>query len=78
MPEDYSLVGFDDAQALPDRQGENMLTTVRVPLAAIGNRAAQLVIDRITGVIEEDCTMVLPVELVVRKSTGRPNFSQRG
>lgn len=70
IPEDLSVVGFSD-----DDFAEEMmppLTTVHQPAYEIGKRAAEIVLARSGGKIKgkgrhED----LPVELVVRKSTGQ-------
>lgn len=70
VPEDYSLIGYDDTDPLPAASGENLLTTVRLPLRQIGRTATRLVIKRLTGVVKSDQTVILPVEFVVRGSTG--------
>jgi len=76
IPDEMSLVGFDDTRAILDAQGKNMLTTIAVPLETIGRRAAQRVIELIqhpeqeaTGVDER---IVLPTRLIVRGSTAGP------
>ncbi|MBV7697935.1 LacI family DNA-binding transcriptional regulator [Streptomyces sp. TRM70350] len=67
VPDDVSVVGYDDipeaAHLLPP------LTTVRTDFAEIGSRALRLLLDRIDGV-EPGVEPVVPVELVVRRSTG--------
>jgi LacI family transcriptional regulator len=76
MPEDLSVVGFDDifmsAYAVPP------LTTVRQPAAQIGKRAAELLLERIDRKAAEDdddddkpVHERVPCELVIRKSTAR-------
>lgn len=40
VPDDMSIVGFDDTFPLLDARGMNILTTVRVPLQDIGQQAA--------------------------------------
>jgi LacI family transcriptional regulator len=69
VPADCSLVGCDDlsfaAFLVP------ALTTVRVPFAQTGELAATLLLRRIAGdPIDE--RNILPVELIVRHSTGPP------
>jgi DNA-binding LacI/PurR family transcriptional regulator len=73
IPEDISVVGFDDVAlasfSIPT------LTTVRQPLLKMGRIAAQTIIDRI-----EERTTFLPEiavepELVVRNSTAPPRLS---
>ncbi|GAB3903478.1 hypothetical protein GCM10027612_70020 [Microbispora bryophytorum subsp. camponoti] len=67
VPEDVSVVGFDDvpeaAYFWPP------LTTVRQNFGEVGRQAFQLLLDRIAGVEGEARRMVEP-ELVVRESTG--------
>ena len=68
VPEDISVVGFDDireaAYHLPS------LTTVRQPLHKIGALAAQTLIDRIEGKDGHQSEILVDPELVVRESTG--------
>jgi Transcriptional regulators len=68
VPEDVSVIGFDDMQW--SRWPLISLTTVRQPLNLLGERAVDLLIKRITTPDGEPTTEVLPVELVVRRSTG--------
>jgi LacI family transcriptional regulator len=69
LPAECSVVGCDDlsfaAYLVPP------LTTVRIPFQETGERAANLLLDRIGGkpIPARD---LLPVELVVRDSTGPP------
>ena len=69
VPEDISLVGFDDTDPLPNARGENILTTVALPLEEIGREAARLLIARVSGRLTTDRVVTLPVSLVVRGST---------
>jgi LacI family transcriptional regulator len=68
VPEDISVVGFDDireaAYHLPS------LTTVRQPLRKIGALAAETLIDRIEGRNGHGAGILVEPELVVRESTG--------
>ncbi|MDQ0598190.1 DNA-binding LacI/PurR family transcriptional regulator [Streptomyces canus] len=70
VPEDVSVVGYDDipeaAHLLPP------LTTVRTDFAAIGRRSLRLLLDRIDGRTEERVEPLIPVEVIVRRSCGRP------
>jgi LacI family transcriptional regulator len=72
IPEDISIVGYDDSEALLDRKLNNILTTIRLPLEDIGREAARLLLGRITGDIKEDRTVLLPVSLIQRGSTAPP------
>ena len=75
VPEDISVVGFDDIREaafhLPS------LTTVRQPLHKIGALAAQTLIDRIEG-IDGQAEILVDPELVIRESTGHAPPSSRG
>jgi LacI family transcriptional regulator len=68
VPEDISVVGFDDipgaAYATPG------LTTVRQPLVKMGQIAAQTVVDQIEGRGEYVSEIAIEPEFVVRESTG--------
>jgi LacI family repressor for deo operon, udp, cdd, tsx, nupC, and nupG len=77
VPGDVSVVGFDDidiaAHFIPP------LTTVRQPRAIIGEMAAAMLLQLMRAqAMPEDAAgirgtgMVLPLELVVRRSTARP------
>jgi LacI family transcriptional regulator len=63
VPQDVSLVGFDDMPFMGDLSPS--LTTVRVPYRELGRRAGRLIVDGGNASIE-----TLKVELVVRESTG--------
>lgn len=69
VPGDIALMGFDGAEA--GEYLEPPLTTMTLPMRAIGEQAARLLLDRIDG----DKTtpprhVLLPAELVVRASCG--------
>jgi DNA-binding LacI/PurR family transcriptional regulator len=72
VPQDVSLIGFDDTEPLLDDARQNMLTTVHLPLVDVGREGAKLLLGRIRGEIAEDTSITLPVELIVRGSTGPP------
>jgi LacI family repressor for deo operon, udp, cdd, tsx, nupC, and nupG len=67
VPEDVSVVGFDDtifaAVCNPP------LTTIRQPQRQIGVEVMKLMIKRLEGRLAPDATVVVPTELVVRAST---------
>jgi DNA-binding LacI/PurR family transcriptional regulator len=69
VPEDISVMGFDDIPAA----GFNTpgLTTVRQPLERMGQIAAKTLIDRIEGTAEYVAEIAIEPELVVRASTNR-------
>lgn len=73
VPEDLSVVGFDDTLA---RHLSPALTTVQMPMFEMGRRAALMSIDAGHGGAVERCTATL----VVRGSSGpvRPAATRRG
>jgi len=80
VPDDISVAGFDDTLAA--RTTVPQLTTVRQPLRAMGNRAVEVLIDRIErqnngdGLLTEK-SIVFPVDLVPRASVGAPPAIKR-
>jgi DNA-binding LacI/PurR family transcriptional regulator len=68
VPQDISVVGFDD---IPGAAFTNpALTTVRQPLLRMGQIAAQTLVDRIEGRGECVPEIAIEPEFVVRESTG--------
>jgi DNA-binding LacI/PurR family transcriptional regulator len=65
VPEDISVVGFDDAAGAEDLG----LTTIRQPLRKIGMRAAQLLVEHLRNPQSEPATEVVEAELISRSST---------
>jgi len=68
VPDELALASFDDdppAALLPVP-----LTAVRQPREQLGRLAARLVVERIDGRRTETARIVLPTELVVRRSSG--------
>jgi LacI family transcriptional regulator/LacI family repressor for deo operon, udp, cdd, tsx, nupC, and nupG len=79
VPDDISLVGFDDTSLAG--MVTPRLTTVRLPMAATGQAAVALLLDLLNGRgPASPSPVVLPGELVIRASTGphRPHDAQRG
>ncbi|MEI6519273.1 MAG: LacI family DNA-binding transcriptional regulator [bacterium] len=70
IPDDISLVGFDDHHSILDKDNYNILTTVNVPYREVGREAAKLLIAQIKEEEDEPQEIILPVKLTVRKSTG--------
>jgi len=69
VPGDVSVVGFDDI--LSAAYYTPSLTTVRQPLAEMGKRGAQVLLERIANREKEyPSEIVMAPELVVRESTG--------
>jgi len=68
VPEDVSVVGFDD---IPGAAYANPgLTTVQQPLIRMGQIAAQTIVDQIEGRAEYVPEIAIEPEFVVRASTG--------
>lgn len=68
LPEDVAVIGVDDVQAASLRQVA--LTTVRQPVAEMGRRAVQLLLERISGQEDEPIEIVLRPRLIVRRTSG--------
>ncbi len=70
VPEDISVVGFDDLQAAAYHNPS--LTTIRQPLRQMGAEAARILLERIRGKEAfPEALSILP-ELVIRESTCPP------
>jgi DNA-binding LacI/PurR family transcriptional regulator len=70
VPQDMSLISYDDTEVIMDEHGHNILTTSRLPLFEIGRQGTLLLIQRILGEEPADRNIELPTELIVRASTG--------
>lgn len=71
VPEDVSLVGFDDSPAA--HYGFPGLTTVRQHVLSLGETATNALLDALERREQPAADqVVLPVDLIVRQSTGRP------
>jgi LacI family transcriptional regulator len=72
VPEDVALVCFDDFP--PELTVEPFFTTAAQPAYEMGARATRLLLERLAGTAPpESQEIVLPVEIVVRRSSGK-NF----
>ncbi len=69
VPEDISLVGFDDTDPLPNASGVNQLTSVRLPLEDMGRASARHIIRQVLNGTNEVEHEVLPAELAIRRTT---------
>lgn len=69
VPEDVSVVGFDDVPAAAFNHPS--LTTVRQPLQRMGQIAVEVLIARIEDQGEAQQEVAVQPEIVVRESTGR-------
>jgi DNA-binding LacI/PurR family transcriptional regulator len=68
VPRDMSVMGFDDTYLAAEAQ----LTTMRQPLRDIGARAARMLVDILTGDINEPRRELFEAELIVRATTMPP------
>jgi LacI family transcriptional regulator, galactose operon repressor len=75
VPEDLSVVGFDDLPVA--RWASPPLTTVRQPLAEMGRTAAQMLGELVNGASLRSTRIELSTELIVRESTAAPHPSGR-
>jgi DNA-binding LacI/PurR family transcriptional regulator len=69
VPQDVSVMGFDDIPGAAFNTPT--LTTVRQPLARMGQVAAQTLLERIAGREDYPPEIAIEPELVVRESTGK-------
>ena len=67
VPRDLSVVGFDDSPLIAFT--DPPLTTLRQPVAAMGNAAVRALVDEINGHAAPRSEYIFPAELVVRGST---------
>lgn len=67
VPEDISIIGFDDI--LVGKYLEPQLTTVHLPAVEIGWRAGDMALKAIRGEALDAVSVRLPTHLVVRRST---------
>ncbi|MFP5230450.1 MAG: LacI family DNA-binding transcriptional regulator [Acidobacteriota bacterium] len=71
VPEDVSIIGFDDIQGAAYHTPS--LTTIRQPLTKMGNTAARLLLQRLRGMQEFPEQVSIVPELIIRESTLPPN-----
>ena len=67
VPQDVSLVGFDDVEA--DIMLHPPLTTIRVPKIEMGVEALKLIVNSVKSKKSLPKKVLVPVELIVREST---------
>ncbi len=67
VPQDVSLVGFDDVEA--DIMLHPPLTTIRVPKIEMGVEALKLIVSSVKSKKSLPKKVLVPVELIVREST---------
>jgi LacI family transcriptional regulator len=70
VPEDLSVTGFDDIQLAAYLHPS--LTTIRQAKVSLGTEAARALLRHVDGEEDVPAIVTLPVELIVRGSTGPP------
>ncbi|MBB6143515.1 LacI family transcriptional regulator [Silvibacterium bohemicum] len=71
VPEDVSIVGFDDIQGAAYHNPS--LTTIRQPLHNMGTTAARILLQRLRGAKDYPENVAIVPELIIRESTLPPN-----
>jgi LacI family transcriptional regulator len=71
VPEDVSVMGFDDIQAAAYHNPR--LTTIRQPLHDMGETAARILLQRLQGFKDYPEEFAVPPELITRETTGPVN-----
>jgi DNA-binding LacI/PurR family transcriptional regulator len=71
VPEDISVVGFDDIQGAAYHNPS--LTTIRQPLRNMGTTAARLLLQRLRNPKDDPGHVAIVPELIIRESTMPPN-----
>ena len=74
VPDDLSIVGFDDIPSAAYTQPG--LTTVRQPTTDVAEAAVKLLLRQIDSGETSPAPIEFPSKLVIRGSTGRPGLSQ--
>lgn len=75
VPEDVSVVGFDDINAAAYHTPR--LTTIRQPLHDMGETAARILLQRMQGFEDYPEDFAVPPELIIRETTAPPNVKMR-
>jgi len=70
VPDDLSIIGFDDTDPMPGPNGENVLASVTVPVEDLGARAADVLVDAVENEAAADIHCTLPTRFVPRASLG--------
>src|SRR6266403_700120 len=71
VPEDVSVIGFDDIQVAAYHNPR--LTTIRQPLRDMGETAARILLQRIQGFKDYPVEFAVPPELIIRETTTSPH-----
>jgi LacI family transcriptional regulator len=73
IPDDISVVGWDDTDPLPDAAGNNRLTSVAFDIAELGRTAARIVIEALAAPDRPLPHVTMPARLSVRGTTAPPH-----
>lgn len=68
VPADVAVTGFDDIAAT--RHVRPALSTVRQPMRELGERSVRVLLDRVADHTRPPDSVILPTELVIRRSCG--------
>jgi LacI family transcriptional regulator, galactose operon repressor len=75
VPEDVSVIGFDDIQLAAYHTPR--LTTIRQPLRDMGETAARILLQRLQGFRDYPMEFAVPPELIIRETTAAANPKRR-
>jgi DNA-binding LacI/PurR family transcriptional regulator len=75
VPEDVSVIGFDDIQLAAFHNPR--LTTVRQPLREMGATAARILLQRLQGFKDYPSEFAVPPELIIRETSAPANPKHR-
>ena len=75
VPEDVSVIGFDDIQLAAYHTPRS--TTIRQPLRDIGETAARILLQRFHGFRDYPIELAVPPELIIRGTTAAANPKRR-
>ena len=67
IPEDCSVIGFDDNLRIPEISNSYNISTIRLPLFDVGKTAGELILKQITSQKFELENIILPSTLIVRE-----------
>lgn len=70
IPEDISLIGFDNLG--PARDSVPGLSTIHNPVVRMGSDAMDLLYQRLSGTIENEQSLLIDSGFIIRESTGVP------
>jgi DNA-binding LacI/PurR family transcriptional regulator len=75
VPEDVSVIGFDDIQLAAFHTPR--LTTIRQPLRHMGESAARILVQRLQGFKDYPSELAVPPELIIRETTAPAKTKHR-